>query len=42
MDTKYDLIDQSESENREGYEVPEQSTELEHKGLGGLKDFQIC
>lgn len=42
MDRKYDLIDQTESENREGYEVPEQSTESEHKRryMEELKTFK--
>lgn len=44
MDGKYDLINQTESENREGYEVPKQPTELEHKGgyMEDLREFQIC
>lgn len=39
MDEKYDLINQTESENRKGYEVPKQPTELEHKG-GYMEDLK--
>lgn len=39
MERKYDLINQTESENREGYEVPKQPTELEHKG-GYMEDLE--
>lgn len=35
MNRRYDLINQTESKNREGYEVPKQSTELELEHKGG-------
>lgn len=38
MDGKYDLIYQTESKNRVGYEIPKQPIELEHKG-GYMEDL---